>query len=400
MNEQTKTNQKVDSLLNGISQRKAKQKETVVYGLYDNRNASFSTKINDFLIDHSKVGLKDKAYFFHLLAVMVDAGIPVLSALNVLNGKTENKRFQRIINTLSHSTSTGNSLSDSMSRFPDVFTDAEIGVVRAGEAAGNLDKMLFRLSDQLDRTHSLQLKLFTAAIYPIFIIGALVTVTTFMMIWVIPSLISLLLQGGLDESQFPFATKVLLAISNFTSSWWWAVILVGAIIYGVFRVYKGTEVGNFQTDYYILRIPVVGSLIRKVLVLRFVSLLGILLEAGLPVIKTLQIIGASINSAPYEAKTREVIKRVSEGEKISENLRKSPFLFPETVTEMINIGEETASVGTISQKIANHYDREIDHTLKRLTALFEPIMILTVGVIIALLALAILMPIFTLTSFL
>ena len=92
MNEQTKTNQKVDSLLNGISQRKAKQKETVVYGLYDNRNASFSTKINDFLIDHSKVGLKDKAYFFHLLAVMVDAGIPVLSALNVLNGKTENKR--------------------------------------------------------------------------------------------------------------------------------------------------------------------------------------------------------------------------------------------------------------------------------------------------------------------
>ena len=122
------------------------------------------------------------------------------------------------------------------------------------------------------------------------------------------------------------------------------------------------------------------------------------MEAGLPVIKTLQIIGYSMNSAPYEIKTLEVIKKVQAGEKISTNLMTSPFLFPETVTQMLNIGESTAAVGTISEKIANHYDREIDHSLRRLTSIFEPIMILIVGIVVAMLALAILMPIFDLTS--
>lgn len=393
-----KDNEKIDNLLQGISKKEMRKKETAIYGIYDNRNASAFTKIDDFLIDHTKVKLKDKAYFFHLLAVMVDAGIPVLQSLAVLSGKTENRRFQRIINTLAHSTETGNSLSDSMARFPDVFTDAEIGVVRAGEAAGNLNKMLFRLSDQIERAHELQTKLISAATYPVVILITLIAITIGMMIWIVPTLLNLLVEGGLSESEFPFATRVLLAISRFTSSWWWAVVLFALIVYGVFRVYKSTEVGNFQTDYYKLRIPVVGALIRKVLVLRFISLLGILLEAGLPVIKSLQIIGSSINSSPYEAKTREVIKKVQAGEKISANLSKSPFLFPETVTEMINIGESTASIGTISQKIASHYDREIDHTLRRLTSLFEPLMILVVGTIIALLALAILMPIFSLTE--
>ena len=393
-----KDSEKINSLLKGISKKEMKKKETVVYGLYDNRNASVFTKIDDFLIDHTKISLKDKAYFFHLLAVMIDAGIPVLQALKILSGKTENRRFQRIINTLSHSTSTGNSLSDSMARFPDAFTDAEIGVVKAGEAAGNLNKMLFRLSDQIERSHELQVKLVTAATYPVVILITLIGITIGMMVWIVPTLLNLLIEGGLTEAQFPIATRILLAVSSFTSSWWWAVILFAMIMFGVYKVYKSTEVGNFQTDYFILKIPVIGVLIRKVLVLRFISLLGILLEAGLPVIKSLQIIGASINSAPYEAKTREVIKKVQEGEKISENLRKSPFLFPETITEMINIGESTASIGTISEKIAKHYDREIDHTLRRLTSLFEPMMILVVGIIVALLALAILMPIFSLTE--
>jgi len=398
MNENKQDKAKINNLLDSISKKETRKKETVIYGIYDNRNASVFTKIDDFLIDHTKISLKDKAYFFHLLAVMVDAGIPVLQALSVLSGKTENRRFQRIINTLAHSTKTGNSLSDSMARFPDVFSDAEVGVVRAGEAAGNLNRMLFRLSDQIEQSHELQIKLMTAATYPIVILITLIAITIGMMVWIVPTLLNLLVEGGLSESEFPIATRVLLALSGFISSWWWAVLLFVMISFGVYRVYKSTEVGNFQTDYFKLRIPVIGQLIRKVLVLRFISLLGILLEAGLPVIKSLQIIGASINSAPYEAKTREVIKRVTEGEKISENLRNSPFLFPETVTEMINIGESTASVGSISEKIANHYDREIDHTLRRLTSLFEPIMILVVGTIIALLALAILMPIFTLTE--
>lgn len=388
----------VQKLLKSIEKRGVQKKEEVIYGVYDNRNASISTKINDFLIDNSKVSLKEKAYFFHLLAVMVDAGIPVLQALKVLSSKTKNRRFQRIINTLEYSTSRGNTLSDSMARFPDVFTDAEIGVVKAGEAAGNLDKMLFRLSAQTERVNELQIKIYTASVYPIIVISVLIIVAIIMIVGVVPVLTDLLVQGGLDAEDFPFATRLLIGSSDFIANYWWTLVLGIFAIYGIFKVYKATEAGKFQIDFTKLKIPVVGALIRKVLVLRFISMLGILMEAGLPVIKTLQITAHLMNSAPYELKILEVIKKVQAGEKISENLMDAPFLFPETVTQMISIGEKTASIATISEKVASHYDREIDHSIKRLTAIFEPIMILLVALFIVLLALAVLMPIFTFTS--
>ncbi|MBN1494451.1 type II secretion system F family protein [Candidatus Peregrinibacteria bacterium] len=384
-------------LLKNIEKKGKRLSENVVYGVYDNRNASIFTKINDFFIDHSRISLKEKAYFFHLMAVMIDAGIPVLKTLQILTNKTENVKFQRIINTLAYSASQGVTLSDAMARFPDVFSDADIGVIKAGEAAGNLNKMLLRLSEQTEKSHDLQTKLFTAATYPAFIFATLLVIATAMMIWIVPILTNLLKEGGLPEEEFPVATKALIGISNFLGGYWWTLILVVVIIYALLHVYKGTTTGKFQLDYLKLRIPVVGELIRKVLVLRFVSLLGILIEAGLPVIKILQIIGGSINNELYRIKTWEIIKEVQAGKKISENLKNSSFLFPETVTQMLNIGETSASLGSISQKIAQHYDKEIDNTLKRLTTLFEPIMMLVVGLVVALLALSILMPIFDLT---
>ena len=387
-----------NNLLNQIQGKAAKKKETVIYGLYDNRNAALFTKINDFMIDHSSVGLKEKAYFFHLMAVMIDAGIPMLRTLEVLSGNTDNPRFQRVINTLVHSTSEGQSISDSMARFPDIFTEAEVGVIKAGEVAGNLNKMLFQLSIQLEKSHDLQTKLITAATYPVVILLALVGIVIAMMVWVVPTLTRLLNEGGLSEDQYPLPTKILIAISSAISGYWWLIILIFVGIYALYRVYKSTPTGKFQIDYVKLRIPIVGALMRKVLVLRFISLLGILIDSGLPVLKALQIIGGSIDNELYKLKTWEVIKDVQVGGKISDSLALTPFLFSETVVQMLNIGESSASVGSISQKVGLYFDREISHTLKRLTSLFEPIMILFVGAVVALLALAILLPIFNLTS--
>jgi type II secretory pathway component PulF len=387
-----------NNLLNQIQGKAAKKKETAIYGLYDNRNASLFTKINDFMIDHSSVSLKEKAYFFHLMAVMIDAGIPMLRTLEVLSGNTDNPRFQRVINTLVHSTSQGQSLSDSMARFSDIFTEAEVGVIKAGEVAGNLNKMLFQLSIQLEKSHDLQTKLITAATYPVVILLALVGIVIAMMVWVVPTLTRLLNEGGLSEDQYPLPTKILIAISSAISGYWWLIILIFVGIYALYRVYKSTPTGKFQIDYVKLRIPVVGALMRKVLVLRFISLLGILIDSGLPVLKALQIIGGSIDNELYKLKTWEVIKDVQVGGKISDSLALTPFLFSETVVQMLNIGESSASVGSISQKVGLYFDREISHTLKRLTSLFEPIMILFVGAVVALLALAILLPIFNLTS--
>lgn len=397
-NPNSQVKEKLDKLLNKSANNSKDPRRNVVYGIYDNRGAGMFARLDDFLIDHQKIPLQEKAYFFHLLAVMIDAGIPLMNAMNILAAKTDNLRFARILNTISYNLKQGNKLSDAMSRFPDVFGDMELGVVRSGEAAGNLDKMLFKLSAELDKTNELQIKLITAAIYPIAVLVVLILAASAMMLFVIPSLTEMLIEGGLKEENFPLMTKILIFISSMMSNYWWVILAVLLIGYFMFNIYINSEEGKYKWDIFKLNLPVIGELLRKVYVLRFVSTLGILIESGLPVIKALEIVAQSLSSELYSLKTWEVIARVKNGEKISTSLMDSSFLFPETITQMLSVGEQTASMGKISQKVAEHYDREIDHSIKRLTSLFEPIMIVLVGATVAILALAVLSPIFQLSS--
>ncbi len=394
---QQQAKQEVKSLLKN-AHKKGKERRRVIYGVYDKSAQPLFTRIDDFLVDHSRVPLEEKAYFFHLLAVMIDAGIPLLQSLQILANRAKSERFHRILDTIIFSVAQGKRFSEAMSRFPDVFGDMEVGVVKSGEAAGNLERMLFKLSDQLDKSHALQVKLVTAAVYPVVVLITLLVVAAGMLIWVIPSLVGLLKEGGLQEENFPPTTKLLIGVSAALQYYWWAILLGGIIIYMLFKVYKSSDNGRFKWDLFRMKIPVIGTLIRKTLVLRFVSMLGILFEAGLPVIQSLQIIATSLNSELYRLKTWEIIAKVQQGQKISDSLADAPFLFPETVTQMIGVAEKSATVGMISDKIADHYDREIDNSVKRLTSLFEPLMIIMVGLSVAILALAILTPIFQLSQ--
>ncbi len=387
---------KIDKLLR--QSVKEDPRRSVIYGTYDNSGAGLLTRMEDFLIDHGRISLQEKVYFFHLLAVMIDAGIPLITAMNILATRAESVRFARILNTVAYNLKQGSLFSTALSRFADVFGEMEIGIVRSGEAAGNLDKMLFKLSAQLDKSNTLQVKLITASIYPLAVLGVLIIAAAGMMTFVIPSLVGLLMEGGMKESDMPVMTKLLIAISAFLTSYWWAIIIGALVIYFLFKIWTESEGGRYRWDIMKLKFPVVGVLLRKVYVLRFISNLGILIESGLPVIKSLEIIAQSMSSQMYSLKTWEVIAKVRDGEKISAALMDSPFLFPETVTQMLSVGEQTAAIGRISEKIAEHYDQEIDNSLKRLTSLFEPIMIVLVGVTVALLALAILSPVFKLSS--
>lgn len=388
----------IEKLLNVAASKQQRKRREVIYGVYDKARQPLWVRVDDFLIDHSRVPLEEKAYFFHLLAVMIDSGIPLIQSLKMLANRTQHERFRRVLNTCAYTVTQGKKFSEAMARFPDVFGEMEIGVVRSGEAAGNLDKMLFRLSDQLDKSHELQTKLITASVYPIVVLLVLVLVAVGMLVWIIPSLVDLLREGGLQDQDFPFATRFLIGLSNAFANYWWAIAFVVVIAFMAFRVYAQSDNGRFKWDLFKLKLPVIGQLRRRVLVLRFISMLGILIESGLPVIQSLKIIATSLNSELYRLKTWEIIAKVQKGEKISTGLAEAPFLFPETVTQMLGVGEQSASIGLISEKIASHYDREIDNALKRLTSLFEPIMIVFVGATVAILALAILTPIFQLSS--
>lgn len=394
----TSQSENIQSLLKNLSAKNRKKTQDVIYGVYDNSRQPLWVRVNDFFIDHSRVPLQEKAYFFHLLAVMLDAGISLVDAIKILAARTKNERFHRILTTVAFNLIQGKKFSDAIARFSDVFGDMEVGIIRSGEAAGNMDKMLFRLSEQLDKNHELQIKLITASVYPIAVLSVLLLVAAGMLIWVIPSLVNLLKDGGLEEKDFPLATRLLIDMSSFMASYWWALLFFFVIVYLFVKVIISSENGRFRFDLLKLKLPIVGTLMRRVLVLRFISTLGILIEAGLPVVQSLTIIATSLSNQLYRLKVWEVIAKVQQGEKISSSLADTPFLFPETVTQMLAVGEQSASIGSIAQKVGAHYDREIDNSLKRLTSLFEPIMIVFVGFTVAILALAILTPIFRLSQ--
>lgn len=385
-------------ILKKVKSLKEETGEEVIYGVYNNADKGLAVKINDFLIDHSKIGLKDKSYFFHMLAVMVDAGIPVVQAVKSLASRAENKHFKRVLNTIAYGCESGSNLSDAMSRFDDIFDELEIGIVKSGEATGHLDSMLFKLSGQLDKKHELYLKVWGAAVYPIAVFSVLILVVIGMLVWVFPSLLSLLSEGGIAGAKLPLATRVLISIQGAIVNFWWLIILVIAGIYGLFSMYVHSANGAVSWDYTKLGIPVIGQLLRRLYVLRFISMLGILVDAGLPVVVALKITGNALNNRVYKLKVQEVLDEVKKGMKISESLRDSEYLFPAEIVEMFAVGEQSASIAKIAEKISDQYQREIDNSLKKMTSIFEPVMILVVGVFVALLALAIMAPIFNLSG--
>lgn len=387
-----------DEVLKRVKSFNQAHEEEVIYGVYDNSEKGFFVRMNDFFIDHSRITLKDKSYFFHMLAVMVDAGIPVIRSLKSLANRSQNQRFKRVLNTVAHQCESGATLADSMSRFESVFDESEIGIIRSGEATGRLDGMLFKLSAQLDKRHDLYIKLWGAAVYPIAVLSLLFLVTIGMLVWIFPTLLDLLKEGGVDESKLPFATRFLIGLQTAVVGYWWLILLVVFGIYGVFNMYVNSSLGAVRWDYTKLGMPIIGQMLRRVYILHFVSMLGILIDSGLPVMNALKITGNSIRNRVYKLKIQEVINDVKSGGKISNSLRDSEYLFSPEVVEMLAVGEMSASLGKISEKISAQYEREIDGSLKKMTSVFEPLMILVVGVFVALLALAIMAPIFNLSS--
>ena len=377
---------------------KTTKKQEIIYGVYDSVNQPLFRRLNDFFIDRSSVALREKAYFFQLLAVMVDAGIPLVHALKLLAARSENERFRRVINTIVFTITQGKTFSQSMARFSDVFDEVEIGIVRAGEAAGNLDKMLNRIADQLGRSNELRTKLVSAAIYPVVVLTMLLLVTSAMLVWVIPTLVNLLAEGGLQKKDFPVATLILVNASNIISNYWWALIFGLLILVLGVRLFVQSESGRFWWDSFKLKMPLFGKLLRKIIMLRFISVLGVLIESGLPVIRTLQIVAPALKNELYRIKIYEVIAKVQHGAKLSGSLASSQEMFEETIVGMLAVGEQSASIGFMSNKIAAQYELEIDHALKRFLSILEPLLVVFVGLAVALLALALLTPIFKLTQ--
>lgn len=395
MDEVRKTHNDIERLLKDFGQETVDFHEEIIYGVYDSRNQPFWERLNNFFIDRSKVSRKDKSYFYHLMAVMVDAGLSVTETLKILARRSTNERFRRVLNTIAHEVEKGKALSKAMDNFPTIFNESEVAIVQSGEAIGHLDKMLFRLSDQTERMYEISLKITTALVYPVVVIISLIVAGVILMLFVVPKLAQIFASS---KAKLPFITQVFISASSYFGTLWWIFIIIVLILFIAFRLYQSDPKGKLKIDYYTLKIPIIGELIRKMLIARFVNMLEIMVSAGLSISKILEIIALSIGNDVYKLKILQVRDRVVAGEKISTNLADAPFLFPETVTSMLRIGEQSASLDKSADKLAKHFETEVDHSIKRMTAVFEPIVIVLIALVIAVVAWAVLGPIFSLSE--
>lgn len=370
-------------------------RQPVVYGVYDNRAAPWWVRINDAFIDSRGVSLKEKAYFFELLSVMIDAGIPMLSALDVLRDKTQSERFKRVIATIAYGIEHGETLAGAASKFPSVFSDTEIGMLRSGELTGGLHIALQKLSDSITRTLELQLKVRQAVMYPATIIVTLLLAFAVIITIVVPPLKDLF--ESVDAA-LPTSLALLISANDFVAAnWWWLLAILGVGAY-LLRAYVRTEQGKLWKDGLLLKIPAVGDLLKKMIMVKFARSLATLLDSGLPLTKTIKTVAMSVGNDVYRLALDGVLTKVQTGKKISEALDEADGLFSRDLTAIISVGEQTATISTSSQKVASQYEREIDHSLKNMTSVIEPLAIVIVGVAVGWFAFLVLGSIFSISE--
>lgn len=341
-----------------------------------------------------KIKLDDLVVFSRQLATMVDAGLPMIQTLDTLSKQMENKGFQALIGKIRDDVSTGNNLSEALEKHPTVFSPLYINMVRAGEASGALDDMLDRLADYLEATSALQKKIKSALMYPTAIIVMAMIVTSFLLLKVIPTFKGIF--DGLGGT-LPGPTLFLLKISEIFRHWFLAVLGAIFLLFLAFHFYIRSEKGKLQFDTILLKLPVFGKLIKKVVVSRFSRTLSTLVKSGISILNALEIVGKTSGNKVVEKAVEAARESIREGEPIAEPLARSG-VFPPMVTRMIAIGEETGALEEMLSKVADFYDTEVDTAVSGLTSLIEPVIMVLLGVSIGGIAIAMLLPIFKISS--
>src|ERR1700746_310800 len=339
------------------------------------------------------VSAKELAVFTRQFSVMIDAGLPLVQCLEILASQQENKFFQKILAGTRGQVEGGVTLSAAMRSSPKAFDALYVNMVEAGETGGILDTILQRLSTYIEKNVKLQRAVQSASIYPIGVMTIAGGVVTLLLWKVVPIFATLFAGLGVD---LPLPTKIVIALSNFVGSIFGLLILV-AIIGGIFglKAWYGTPQGRFTLDTIVLKLPVLGILMRKIAVARFTRTLGTLISSGVPILEGLDITAKTAGNAVVEQALIKVRRSLEEGKSLTEPLKDSQ-VFPGMVTQMIAVGEQTGAMDAMLQKIADFYEDAVDAAVKRLRTAFEPVMIVFLGVVVGGVVISMYLPLFSL----
>ena len=339
------------------------------------------------------VKAKELAIFTRQFSVMIDAGLPLVQCLEILASQQENKFFQKVLTGTRGQVEGGATLSAAMRSSPKVFDALYVNMVEAGETGGILDTILQRLSTYIEKNVKLQRAVKSALVYPVGVLTVAGGVITLLLWKVVPIFATLFAGLGVD---LPLPTKIVIALSNFVGSIFGLLILValGGAIFGL-KVWYGTPQGRFVLDSVILKLPVLGMLMRKIAVARFTRTLGTLISSGVPILEGLDITAKTSGNAVVERALQKVRKSLEEGKSLTEPLKESE-VFPGMVTQMIAVGEQTGAMDAMLQKIADFYEEEVDAAVKDLLTALEPVMIVFLGVVVGGVVISMYLPLFSL----
>jgi type IV pilus assembly protein PilC len=334
------------------------------------------------------------AIFTRQFSVMIDAGLPLVQCLEILGSQQDHKVFKRTLIQVRQDVESGSNLADSMRKHPKVFSDLYTNMVAAGEAGGILDTILQRLATYIEKAVKLNSQVKSAMIYPVAVIGIACIVVAVILWKVIPVFASLFASLG---AELPLPTRVVIAMSNFVAGFWWLIGLLGITTFYALRKYHETYKGKRVIDGFLLRMPVLGMLLRKIAVARFCRTLSTLTSSGVPILDGLQITARTAGNSIVEDAIMATRKSVEEGKTISEPLGDTE-VFPPMVVQMIAVGEQTGALDTMLSKIADFYEDEVDLAVAGLMKLLEPVLIAFLGVAIGGIVIAMYMPMFSLIS--
>lgn len=351
-------------------------------------------KVSSLSMLLSRVTVKDIVAFSREFAVMVSASVPIVEALKVISAQTQKPKLRYILARISDEVDSGGNLSGALAKYPKLFSNFYVSVIKSGEQSGKIDEAMNYISDEMEKDFDMNSKIKGAMIYPGFVVTMMIGIGLLMMMFIVPKLTDIISEVG---GQLPLATRILIAISRFLLAYWW-LLLAGLVVFlAGARFYLKSGAGRRQFDYLLLHLPIFGPLLQMIYIVRFTRSMNTLIIGGVNISTSLQVAGEVVNNSYFQELINQTILEVQAGNSICTVFAKSPEV-PSMVSQMMMVGEKTGKLDVVLDRITGFYNREITTMLAGLMSLIEPLLMVVMGVGVAVMVAAILLPMYNVVS--
>ncbi len=338
------------------------------------------------------ISLTEKIMFARNLRVMIAAGVPLPRALKILARQSKNKKLRKILLDIREEIIKGKTFSDALGKYSNIFSELFFSMIRVGEETGTLEEVLRVVVQQMEKEYQIKSKIKGAMIYPAVIVFAMVCIGILMLIVVVPKLSKVFTELGVE---LPMTTKLVIAIGTFLEKFWFTLPLGILFLLILLRVVLKTRIGKLVFDTSILKIPIISPIIKKSNSAHTVRTLSSLIAAGVPIVRSLEIVSGSLSNVRYKKAISEAAEKVKKGGKLAEALREHEDIYPSLVIQMIEVGEETGETANILEKLAEFFEEEVANTTKNLSAIIEPVLMLIIGAVVGFFAISMIQPIYS-----